>query len=92
MGPNDFQNNPHTSPKKEKNRTKKIIPFERKEKRDPIKSDLLSEAQIIVFPDRYAKVNSPEKRQSPFELEPAKSGGLFGLMIIILILALLFAL
>ena len=99
MEPNDFQNNTHPSPKEEEKRTKKIIPFKRKEKGTSLGSDQVADAQIIVFPGRHTKTNSLGKRRSRFESEPAKSSGepakssgLIGLIILILILALLLAL
>jgi hypothetical protein len=92
MEPNDFQNNPRSSPTEEEKRTKKIIPFKKKEKNAHLESDRSGGAQIIVFPDRHEKTKAPIKRQPHFESKPAKSGGLLGLIILVLILALLLAL
>jgi len=97
MESDDFQNNPRSSPTEEEKRTKKIIPFKRKEKNAHLESDRSGGAQIIVFPDRHEKTKAPikwqpQKWQPHFESKPAKSGGLLGLIILVLILALLLAL
>ncbi|MCL6583709.1 MAG: hypothetical protein K6U11_08725 [bacterium] len=85
----DFGNSSHFHQKGEENLAKRVIPFERKEKKaSPSKPNQALEAKIIAFPIRSAKNN--QNRLSPlFRLRTLRSSKLIGLIILILILALL---
>ncbi len=90
MKPGDFQNNLH-SPKKKNEFETKIIPFEKREKKARLSQEQGSGAQVIEFPEHYEKINSIKNRMSPFRETFGRCGGVFGVIILLLILALLLA-
>jgi len=85
---NNFQDN--FQYKKSINPKTKIIPFEKRDRKVKIESKNLATAKIITFPRRYGKVHCLKNCRSIAGTLLGCCGGLFGIVIFILILALLF--